>query len=350
VHRTILFIVCVAVLGGIAVSAEDAATNSEARLKAVPPCAPLIAVAQANHIPLDQIDPTADDDRLDPGDTVTALITLFEKSARRQWLVYLEVVAPNAGERAQKSAPPMVLYSSFGGTQACVSVPAFVVVRTLGPFAESAKPGKSAKAPEKTARFALNKGFLSLGLHHAAAAFHRFQQGPTHGTWSVGHKPFSEDELAKGRELAARLELTAEQERGLIGSIPALLSYFEVVQNSPGLSDIFFNVVDLPSAWSLLRNRGIRSVGILVARKGLVQTSPALWDLPDSASAYHLPVDLHLNNHLALNLTFVVTSPNPPLLASAGVVGLLAEKPDDAEKYLTLRILSARRTSFRKPT
>jgi hypothetical protein len=350
VHRAILFVVCAAVLGGIGVFAEDGPTNSVARLKAVPPCAPLIAAAQANHIPLDQIDPPADDDRLDPGDTVTALITLFEKGGRRQWLVYLEVVPPNAEERAQKPAPSMVLYSSFGGTQECVSVPAFVVVRTLGPFAESAKVGKPGKAPEKTARFALNKGFLSLGLHHAAAAFHRFQQGPTRGTWSVGHKPFSGDEIAKGRELATRLQFTPEQERGLIGSIPALMSYFEVVQNSPGLSDIFFNVVDLPSAWSILRNRGIKSVGILFARKGLMQTSAALWDLPESASAYHFPIDLHLNDHPALNLTFVVTSPQPPLLASAGVVGLLAEKPDDPEKYLTLRILSARRTSFRKPS
>jgi hypothetical protein len=223
-----------------------------------------------------------------------------------------------------------------------VSASAFVVVRTLGPFVESAARGKPKKVPEKSERFALNKGFLALGLHHAAAAFRRLDQGPVRGTWAVGHVPFSEEKLAEGRKTAAKLQLTADEEHALIGAIPALLSYFEVVQNTPGLSDIFFEIVDLPSAWSLIRNAGIKSVGIHFLRKGITASKAAPWGLPDSAPIYHLPLALELNHQTALNLTFVVTSPNPPLLACAGVVGLLAEKPDDPQKYLTLRVLSAR--------
>lgn len=340
-YRAISFVlVCLLHSSGLCAATGS---NAIARLNPVVPWPALIAAAQANRIPLDQIDPAIKGDRLDPGDSVTALITLFQKGApHRQWLVYLEAVAPDEKERAEKPGPPMVLYSSFGGTQKCVSVPAFVVVRTLGPFVQVAKGKKPGKAPEKRARFALNKGFLGLGLHHAAAACLALKQGPVRGDWTIKHSPFSEAEVAKGRELAARVPLTAQQEHGLMGAIPAMLSYFEVVQESPGLSDIFFEVVDLPSAWSLLRNRGIRSVGILFGRKGMRQTQGMLWNLPESAPTYHLPVDLHLNDHLALNLTFVVTRPNPPLLACAGVVGLLAEKPDDPETYLTLRVLSAR--------
>jgi hypothetical protein len=302
----------------------------------------LVAAAEATRIPLDRIDPQIQTDRLEPGDSITGLITMFEKGGRRtQWLVYLEVVAPDTKESPQKPPPPMVLYSSFGGTQTCVSVPAFAVVRTLGPFVESAKRGKPGKAPEKTARFTLNKGFLGLGLHQAAAAFRSLEQGSIRGTWTVRHKPFSEAEVAKGRELAARLRITPDQERALIGAIPALLSYFEVVQNTPGLSDILYEVVDLPSAWSLVRNTGIKSVGLRF-EKGVGESSAASWQLPESSLIYHFPMVLELNEQPALNLRFVVTSPNPPLLACAGVIGMLAEHPVNNEKYLTLRILSAR--------
>jgi hypothetical protein len=319
-----------------------AEVQSAEKLKPVPPCATLIAAAQANDIRLDQIEEPSHADRLDPGDSVSALITLFDKGRpRSQWLVYLEVVAANPAEQKQKAQPPMVLYSSFGGTQKWVSVPAFVIVRTLGPFVDSARRTNPARAPEKTARFALNKGFLSLGFHHAAAVFHRLEAGSIRGTWRVRHSPFPEAELAQGREMAARAKITPAQESGLLGAIPALLSYFEIVQHTPGLSDILYDLVDLPSAWSMIRSGGIKSVGIGFV-KGSAPTSPELWGLTESARVYQLPVYLDLNNHRALNLTFVVTSPTPPLLSSAGVVGLLAEKPDDPQKYLTLRVLSAR--------
>ena len=337
-YRTALVLFCAAVLRATGVCAENTSSNAITKLSPAPLCPSLIAAAQVKRIPLEQIDPQIQTNRLDPGDSMSALITLFEKGKQRsQWLIYLEVVPPNEKERAEKTAPPMVLYSSFGGTQTCVSVPAFVVVRTLGPFTASTKPGK---APEKSARFGLNKGFLSLGLHHAAAAFRRFEQGSVHGSWTVKHTPFSDAELVNGRNLAAKLKLTSDEEHALIGSIPALLSYFEVVENAPGLTDIFFDIVDLPSVWSLVRNAGIKSVGIHF-RKGIIETKA---ELPESAPVYHLPLALELNNQRALNLTLVVTAPDPPLLACAGVVGLLAERPDDPQKYLTLRILSARMT------
>lgn len=343
VNRVFLWIVLLSSLPG----SIWATTNGGAdlsRLDVAPPCAALLAAAQAKNIPLAQIDPTMDETRLDPGDSITGLITLFDKSRRKQWLVYLEVVAPTAAESARKPAPPMVLYSSFGSTQACVSAPAFVVVRTLGPFDNTTRAGK---APEKSARFELNKGFLSLGLHHAAAAFQTFEQGPIRGSWYCSQKPIAEAELAKGRELAGRLQLTPETERAMIGAIPAMLSYFEVVRNSPGLSEIFFEVVDLPSAWSLVRNAGIRSVGLRFV-KGAGQAESAQWNLPASAPANHFPMVLDLNDQRALNLHFVVTRPNPPLLACAGVIGMLAEHPAEKDKYLTLRIVSARRFALRK--
>src|SRR5688572_11539732 len=112
---------CAALLRGAGFGAESR-SNSVSKLHSVPPCASLVAAAQANNVPLDLIEEPSHGDRLDPGDSVSALITLFDKGRpRSQWLVYLEVVAANAAEQKQKVPPPMVLYSSFGGTQKWVS-------------------------------------------------------------------------------------------------------------------------------------------------------------------------------------------------------------------------------------
>jgi hypothetical protein len=69
------------------------------------------------------------------------------------------------------------------------------------------------------------------------------------------------------------------------------------------------------------------------------------WSLPPAQPVYHLPMVLELNNQPALNITLVVTAPQPPLLTCGGIIGMLAERPGDKENYLTLRIISARRAA-----
>ena len=102
-------------LRGLAAHGENAASNFVAKLEPVAPCAALVAAAQISRIPLEGIDARRVEDRLDPGDTVTALITFFQAgSARRQWLVHLEAVAANGDEQAQKQPRPQVFYSSAG--------------------------------------------------------------------------------------------------------------------------------------------------------------------------------------------------------------------------------------------
>jgi hypothetical protein len=41
--------------------------------------------------------------------------------------------------------------------------------------------------------------------------------------------------------------------------------------------------------------------------------------------------------------TLVVAPARPPLLECGGIIGLLAEKPNDPKTYLLLRIISARK-------
>ena len=327
-------------------SAEGAQTELTARLAVVQPCAALANAARTNQISLDQIESPTEGDAINPGDSLTALVTFCEKSGRRtQWLLHLEAVAPDAKEQSVKPARPMVMHSSTGNKLEFVSSPAFVTLRTLGPFGEPDAKRKPPKALDKSARFALDRGFLSLGLDRAAAVVLRLNQAdPNHerkGSFAFNSKPFSETEITKNRKMADILQLTAQDERALAGSAPALMSYFAIVQETAGLDDILFKILDLPSLWSMIRHGGVNA-NIRFDTKHIAMAPDALLTLPTNPKLYQFPVALDLNNQPALNITFLATAPQPPLLTCGGIVGMLVERPDGKGTYLTLRVISAR--------
>jgi hypothetical protein len=304
----------------------------------IPPCAELLAVAQAQQVPVVQIDPLSDAGQLNAGDSITALVLLNEKGQRiTQWLLYLRAAV---NSRAQPSNT-MVMYSSTGSKMEFHSVPVPVTLRTFGPFDASPRQ-RALKRQDKAADFSLDQGFLALGLDNAAVALLRLRQSKVKGSFGFSNKRFSDAEIAKTRHVTRPVQLTGAEERALAGAAPALLSYFNVVQRTEGLSDILFELIDLPSMWSLLRgvNTNFRFIN-----ENLQPGDDTAWGLPDRLRVYYLPIVLELNKHPALNITFVATSPRPPLLPCAGVVALLAEKPGDKRTYLTLRIISARRSS-----
>src|SRR5262249_22998133 len=83
----------------ISLSAQTAATNFNAKFSPVPPCTALMTTAQSNQILLERYDPPASGSTLNVGDSLTALVTLFEKRARQtQWLLDFAVVEPEGKE------------------------------------------------------------------------------------------------------------------------------------------------------------------------------------------------------------------------------------------------------------
>jgi len=103
-------------------------------------------------------------------------------------------------------------------------------------------------------------------------------------------------------------------ERALAGGIPALFSFFDVVQHTEGLEDILLNVVRKPSLWSVITHIGV-SVNLRVDVKNMLPADPTPWGSLSGSPMYYFPLMLDLNRELALKVTFVVTSPRPPLLA-----------------------------------
>jgi hypothetical protein len=309
--------------------------NLVSKIYDVPPCAELLGVARTHQIPTAQIDPLCDADRLSAGDSITALVLLNEKGQRlTQWLLYLEAAA-NSRPQASNT---MVMYSSTGSKLEFYSAPAPVTLRTFGPF--DASPRKRVlKRQDKTADFALDQGFLALGLDNAAVALLRLRQSKVKGSFGFSNKRFSDAEITKSRNVTRPVRLTEAEERALAGAAPALLSYFNIVERTEGLSDILFELIDLPAMWTLVR--GVKT-NFRFVNENLRRGDDSAWGVQGRSSVYYLPLVLELNKHAALNITFVATTPRPPLLPCAGVVALVAEKPGHKETYLTLRIMSAR--------
>jgi hypothetical protein len=325
-------------LAPITLRAGDMAPDF-AKLAPVAACPVLADAARAGKLPLAGIDPPGEAGSLNVGDSVTALVTLFEKGRRpAQWLLEVEAVSPDAADQARKPRTPWVWYTSAGDKLEFASAQAPVSLRLLGPYAEAV--GKAPNAKERNARFTLDKGFLGLGLDEAAAAICRMNQAKLTNQFSASPEPFTKAQIAEGKKAAAALQLTAAEQRSLAGLGPALLSYFELVQHTPGLDRLFYKVVDLPSAWSVVRHVGVKA-SLDIEPEHFAPIDTAAWGLPTHPPGYGFPMAFRLNGQPALTVTLVVAPPRPPLLACGGIIGLLAEKPSEKETYLTLRILSA---------
>jgi hypothetical protein len=122
---------------------------------------------------------------------------------------------------------------------------------------------------------------------------------------------------------------------------PALFSYFGVIEHTEGLEDILLKVVEKPSVWSVVRHVGV-SADLTLDTKQIAPAESKTWGIPGEPPAFYFPMSLRLNHRLALTVTFVVTQPRPPLLTCGGIIGMLAERPNEKETYLTLQIVSAR--------
>lgn len=318
-------------------------TNVVAKLVAVPPCAPLVNAARTNQISLDGIDDYTSSTNLYPGDSLSLLVTLFEKKAQQtQWLLHVTVVEPTAKELAAKPEPPMKVTTIRSNKLEFASSPTWMSLRTLGPFAEATPKRKPPKTEDHLERFSANKGFLSLGLDRSAAIMMRLDEMTRQAAMAETNKPAIKPVEGKKKDVNELLNLSNEDERVLYGMGPAMSSFFSIVEHTSGLEKILFQLVNLPSVWSMVWHVGVRA-DLQLPAGPIVARSANDWGLHATNSSYYIPIALTLNKQPALNVTMVAAPPQPPLLTCAGIVGILAETPGDKEQYMTIRVISAKR-------
>ncbi len=275
-------------------------------------------------------------DSLAPGDGAAAIVTLTEGTRTRQWLVSIRAVEPSAKEQADfKAPPPLTLYCNTGTTLTFKNAYAFLDLSTRGPFAERGRPDKK-PGEERRARTAVNSEHLMLGFDRACRAAIRLRENSTDGMgFSFKTSPFPPEDIPANRARADALGLTPDEERAFAGTIPALLGFFQIALTTPGVQEIMTEVLDIPF-WSVVSRGGRVDPSLDFDAKNIQR-------LPDAGDSlrYVLPMTLHLNGKPALKLSFVVSSPKPPLLATAGIVAVFAGHPRKEDRRATIEIVSA---------
>jgi len=303
-------------------------TNTLAqKFEFVPACSNLMADAILDHVPMDGIGPSSGSTNVLAGDSITVLITLFQKEKQTQWLLYLEAL-PTDPAKSREGTNIFTVTSSFGPPEIFYSRPVDVKLRLLGPYGVQGHMFKVWK-DEKTARFSLNEDFLGLGFDRGASLIYHWGQ-TTNFTGAISSKAL------------VAMKPTHEEQRAICGIFPALLSYIDIVQNTRGLEELMYKVVTLPSIKSMILHRGIDADVTYGNGKLPAPVKAEDWGLPSSAPAYTFPWLVKLNGEDTMTITLVVTQPRVPLMICGGVVGLLAEKAGDDETYMVMRLVSAK--------
>jgi len=287
----------------------------------------VVAYAKEHSIPLERFEIADSSARALPGDTMVALITLRDAGIARQWLTQFTVAVLTDKERASSPNTESKVQFDNGHTYIFNSGEILALeIATTGPFGA----GEKTPPAERHTRASLNLEFLGLGLDSAC---------------SIVLNAF---ENSEPNEVPKTVTLSEQQERTFAGLSPALNAMFESIQNTPGLREILWEIAEKPSVWSIVRRGGKIEPSMDLGDKsrwGIV--APLTW-APAGVPIYRLSPSLLLNRKLAVDFSLIVVAPRPPLLTTAGVIGIVATSPGSKSKRLDIRVLAARRASEQK--
>ena len=287
---------------------------------------------------------------LRPGDSVTALVTLTDGKELKQWLIEVTAVVPNEKEKKAMTRLTRLFTSSgyefnFGSGRAALEI------RMFGPLREGDTGRKAATAPEvERRRIVTGSDFLALGLERMPALILRKRAAEaanpslSEGIFNIGSQPFPRAVADANRKLMEAHGIAEADERAAAGCDLALTGFFQITRGTPGLQDVLKSVIDVPW-WSILRSGGKEpetEINMAPTISSVRQLDPAGWEPGASAKVYALPFQLDLNGKPALLCQLAVVPPQPPLLVSAGIIGLAAGRPDGKGPVLTLQVIASR--------
>jgi hypothetical protein len=313
----------------------------EAQIRlATPPLASVVALAAAQHIPLQGIDPARETQVLRPGDALTVLFTLFENGHLQQWLAEIKVVPLTDEERRAKPRED-VMYSGTGKEFHLGSAPAAFALRMFGPLREADAAAQSSKpVPEKHARFLIQEDFLSFGYDRYCELILRLRTLGQEPRLGIMTGRFSEKDIAWYKRWVETTGFTPEDELICVKQSFALVEFLKIARHTPGFKEIVEATIEIPSIWSVLRTRKL-GVYFEYDWKNVQRLEGTPYGLA-SSGVYVLPFGLTMFGKHVADGSWLATAARPPLLASAGVVGLTVGPADNKEKYLELHVIAAR--------
>ena len=310
-------------------------------------------VAKKEGIAWGQVANPVDRAGLLPGDAITVLVSLTKGDDFYQWLVTMTCVELTEAEKQRPPVKPQPFYTSLGTEVVLKADRAAMLVRVLGPYKRVADFNNPAqlKASMKdqkdvTTRILVNADFLRLGFDRACESVLAVREALKHQpalkqfNWNIGTKPYPPEVIKEMRAKADLLGLTPERERAFVGATPALQEFWHLASRTRGLQDIVKDVADLPW-WAIIRKGG----EVKAQLKPLFSDSQRITVnglRGGKETGYLFPFGLEINDSPALSCTVMAVDPRPPLLASAGIVGIAAQAPDGKGPYLMVQMWAAR--------
>jgi hypothetical protein len=155
-------------------------------------------------------------------------------------------------------------------------------------------------------------------------------------------------EVMRGRVEAGRdapmltLDDAAYDDVSLVATgVDTCKELFRILQANPVTRDILREVLALPSLWSILTNWGVK-VSFAVDFFAAERVDPARFP-GEGRELWSVPVMLLLNEQPGFLARVIVGPSGSPDGAVAGVFGIVARHPSDAQRTVTVRLVASRR-------
>ncbi len=121
----------------------------------------------------------------------------------------------------------------------------------------------------------------------------------------------------------------------------ALSQLLAIARKSPILRPLLYEVVDMPSLWSVITHLGARMSMRAHFDDVRVVEGEGIGDA--AVPAWSLPHELLINGDPALQNHILVTDPHSPLALCAGILAITSVHPTDPSRVFTMRLVAARR-------
>lgn len=277
-------------------------------------------------------------------DTVTLLVQSVDGRVLRQWAASL-IMNPRKPEEKAYTSPAESFHLNNGSIvefNACQLDS--MAIHVIGPYSQTKG---SATAKDVWSGTLINPQFLALGLEATPAMFIRIDEQANADpslkgrafTINAGPKPYPPDQIAIHQTLMEPFAITKAEERSFAGCSPALMNFFGIAIQTPGVREILREIVDF--SWLQFALHGGR-IEVHFELTGPMQRLPATdWGLPPETPVYSIGMRVKLYGKPALLCRMALTRPRVPLLNCAGIIGISAVRPNGEGPRMMVRVMSA---------
>jgi hypothetical protein len=276
-----------------------------------------------------------------PGDQVTALVVLTSmtgKTPTSMWMIRLQLRAAAA---ARSNDREVTRYTNTGAKFTFRSSQSPMLLETLGPILKDTDPVQP--LPVRTAKLSVATDYLGLDLLRTANVIAKIKLSATKTgfTLTTREKPFPANEIKLQKPRADALGLTEDDLRSFSGALPALIEFLRIIQRTPDLQSILYQVIEKPSVFDVLAHGGDSSLHFQYLGGGNSAGQEIFWPDDPKHEFGLLLFNLEIFGKPILTVALHVAPPRPPLEVCAGIVGIAAWAPEKPDKVIIVRVMSA---------